>query len=179
VPVGVLLRRPLPAQGGLVSRHPALQGSFPDGHGGSSDVDGLMAATADHQGRAPSRGPEVPPCWPLAAAWRVEVGELTDMVHLKRSPGCADFTALGEAPVEQRVAPGAGHDRGEIGEDGRALPSERESADAGDPRLPPPLALDGDLQARGRPLRRLDRRLVRSSPLHDRRAGLTGQRLQP
>jgi hypothetical protein len=85
------------------------------------------------------------PCRSLTAAWLVEVGELADMVHRKMPLGVTALAALGEEPVDPLVAPGAGHDRRDVGEDGRALPVERAPAEAGDQRLPAPIALDGDL----------------------------------
>jgi hypothetical protein len=71
----------------------------------------FMAATADHEGLTPPLSHKVHPCGSLTAAWLVEVGELTDMVHLQLPLGCTDRTGLGEEPVDQLVAPGAGHAR--------------------------------------------------------------------
>ena len=80
-------------------------------------------------------------------AWLVEVGEFADVVDLAGpSVRLADLAAFGEEPVDQLVAPGAGHDRLLVGEDGRALAFERDPAEAGDQWLPAPIALDGDLE---------------------------------
>src|SRR5262245_47657660 len=114
-------------------------------------MDSFMAATADHEGLTPPHGHEVHPCGVLTAAGLVEVGALADMVHLQLPLGFTNLAALGKEPVDPRVAPGAGHDRGDVGTNGRALPSEREPADAGNPRRPAPIARDGDVQARTRP----------------------------
>jgi hypothetical protein len=50
--------------------------------------------------------------------------------------GFAASAPLGEEPVDQLVTPRAGHDRRDIGEDGRARPLERDPAAAGDQRIP-------------------------------------------
>jgi hypothetical protein len=139
----------------------------------------FRAATADHAGLAPPHGPPGQPRGSLASAWRGEVGALAAMGPLTGHLRVTALAALGEAPAAQRVTPGASQDRGEVGEDSRALPSERAPAEAGDPWLPSPLALDRDLQARARPSRGLERRLGRSRPRHDGGARLAGQRLQP
>jgi hypothetical protein len=70
-----------------------------------------MAGTADHEGLASSSGHEVHPCGSFASAGAVEVGELADVGNLEALLGVADLTALGKQPVDQLVAPGAGHDR--------------------------------------------------------------------
>src|SRR3954471_9320876 len=84
----------------------------------------------------------------FASTGPVEVGELADVMNLQVRPGVADLAVLGDEPMNQLVAPSAGHDRLLVGENGRALPLERDPAKAGDQRLPAPIAFDGDLEAR-------------------------------
>jgi hypothetical protein len=54
----------------------------------------------------------------------------------------ADLTAFGQEPVDQLVAPGAGHDRPLFGEDGCASSPQRDPAEAGDQWLSSPVAFD-------------------------------------
>jgi hypothetical protein len=126
----------------------------------SPGVDVLAAATADHQGLAPSFGHEVHPVGFVPASWPVEVGELADVVDLKVRPGFADLAASGDEPVDQLVSLRAGHDRPSVGEDGLALSCERCPAEAGDQWFPSPVAWDGDGQSRSRSLGCLDGALV-------------------
>jgi hypothetical protein len=112
-----------------------------------------MAGTTQHQGLASPFGHKVHPCGLLGSARPVELGELADVVHLKALLRVADLAASNQEPVQQLVASGAGHDRREVRQDGRALAPDRDAAEAGDQWLPSSGALDGDLQARVRPVR--------------------------
>jgi hypothetical protein len=99
-------------------------------------VDVFVAAAAGYQGLAPSHGHEVHPGGFLPSAGLAEIGELANVVDLEARHGLADFAAPGEEPVDQLVAPGTGHDRPLVGEDGRADSLERDAAEAGDQRSP-------------------------------------------
>jgi hypothetical protein len=74
-------------------------------------MDALVAGTADYEGLAASLGHEMHPCGSFTSAGAVEIGELADVVNLEALLGVADLAALGKQPVDQLVAPGAGHDR--------------------------------------------------------------------
>src|ERR1035441_510660 len=146
--------------------------------GRPAGVDVLVAAAAGHQGLAPPHGHEVHPCGFLASARLAEIGELADVVDLQVHRVLADLTASGQEPVDQLVAPGAGHDRPPVGEDGCAHSSERGPAEAGDQWFPSPVAFDGDLQALSGSGGCLDGGLVLAGLRGDRRTVLACQRLQ-
>ncbi len=100
------------------------------------------------------------------------------MVDLQVHRVLAELTAPGKEPVDQLVAPGAGHDRPLVGEDGCAYASERDPAEAGDQWFPPPVAFHGDLQAPAGSGGCLDCGLVLPSHRGDRRTVLACQRLE-
>lgn len=106
-----------------------------------------MTAAADNEGLAPSHRHQMDPCGPFPASGPVEISGLADVMDLKVRPCLADLAALGEEPVDQLVALHAGHDRPCVGECCRALPLERDPAEAGDQRLLPLITGDGDLDA--------------------------------
>ncbi len=54
---------------------------------------------------------EVHPGGFVSSAGPVEIGEFADVVNLEVRPGVAGLAALGEEPVDQLVASGAGQHR--------------------------------------------------------------------
>jgi hypothetical protein len=110
-------------------------------------VDVLVAAVADHEGLALAHGHQAHPRRPFQPSWLVETGEFADVVDLQSGASLAQLTPPGEEPVEQLVAPGGGHDRRAIGDDGGALALERDAAEAGDQRFPAFIAPQRDLEA--------------------------------
>jgi hypothetical protein len=66
----------------------------------------------------------------VPAARLGQVGELADVVDLHAHRGRADLAVPGQEPVDQLAAPGAGHDRPLVGEDGCAHSPERDPAKA-------------------------------------------------
>ncbi len=105
----------------------------------------------------------------------VDVGQFPDVTDLKVRPGLAKLIAFGQEPMDQLVAPGAGQDRSLIDKDCRALPLQRDSAEAGDQWFPSSVAFDPDLQAGPRSDRCWHRHFVASGHLGDRGTVLTGQ----
>jgi hypothetical protein len=113
-------------------------------------VDVFAAAAADHEGLAPSHGHEVHPGGFLCAAGLVEIGELADVVNLQVHRLPADLAASSDEPVDQLVAPGTGHDRSLIDEDGCVCSPERDPAEADDQWFAASFTLNGDLEDRAR-----------------------------
>ena len=80
--------------------------------------------------------------------------------------------------MDQLLAGGGGRDWLAVCEDRVLLPSERDTTERCDQWFASLAALDADLQALVRPVRRLDRGPVLAGHLRDRRAVLAGQRLE-
>ena len=108
-------------------------------------MDAGVAGFADHEGLAsPSRHDLHPLGW-IGLSGLVEIGELADLVHadLVRLP--AELTPSREEPVDQLFAAGGCQDWFAVPQDRVLLPSERNTAECRDQRLPALATVDADL----------------------------------
>ena len=137
-----------------------------------------MAAATNHKRLPPSRRHKMYPRRSLGSSRSIEISEFADVVNLKILLRFTDLAASGREPMDQLVALATWQDRGEVGEDCRALTPEWDPAEAGDQRLPSPINFNDDLEAVPRSIRCRGFSTILSRHLHDLRMVLASQGLE-
>ena len=118
-------------------------------------VDGVVAVGADHKGLAAPFCHDRRPCRPLRLAELVEVGELSDVVHLNVSRALADLASVRKDSGNQFLAADSSTWLMVL-ENSLLLASQRYPAVPGDQWLPAAVAFDGRFEAGARPVWGID-----------------------